>query len=172
MLEISDEIETLNWQGIFDQNNFNPLHSLKVDNDLVYNRLLSSNYININPIEGLNLRSTFSIDYAQKQQNKYTPNDIYESERYGTQGEAKDDRDTRTVWQWDNSLSYEVSFGKHKLNAMVGTSYNPQIQISAESETKRSIFREKDKTKRSKKESAQHSKSRNKSFVMTSVSAL
>lgn len=52
------------------------------------------------------------------------------------------------------------------------TMYNPQIQISAESETKRSIFREKDKTKRSKKESAQHSKSRNKSFVMTSVSAL
>lgn len=54
----------------------------------------------------------------------------------------------------------------------VRSEYNPQIQISAESETKRSIFREKDKTKRSKKESAQHSKSRNKSFVMTSVSAL
>lgn len=54
----------------------------------------------------------------------------------------------------------------------IGILYNPQIQISAESETKRSIFREKDKTKRSKKESAQHSKSRNKSFVMTSVSAL
>ena len=50
--------------------------------------------------------------------------------------------------------------------------YNPQIQISAESETKRSIFRKRDKTKRSKKESAQHSKGRNKSFVMTSVSAL
>lgn len=56
--------------------------------------------------------------------------------------------------------------------AMMIALYNPQIQISAESETKRSIFREKDKTKRSKKESAQHSKSRNKSFVMTSVSAL
>ena len=50
--------------------------------------------------------------------------------------------------------------------------YNPQIQISAKSETKRSIFRKRDKTKRSKKESAQHSKSRNKRFVMTSVSAL
>lgn len=63
-----------------------------------------------------------------------------------------------------------------KLNPMnpvyYANMYNPQIQISAESETKRSIFREKDKTKRSKKESAQHSKSRNKSFVMTSVSAL
>lgn len=58
------------------------------------------------------------------------------------------------------------------LTAVKKHKYNPQIQISAESETKRSIFREKDKTKRSKKESAQHSKSRNKSFVMTSVSAL
>lgn len=56
--------------------------------------------------------------------------------------------------------------------SLLSQTYNPQIQISAESETKRSIFREKDKTKRSKKESAQHSKSRNKSFVMTSVSAL
>lgn len=56
--------------------------------------------------------------------------------------------------------------------AMCRDTYNPQIQISAESETKRSIFRKRDKTKRSKKESAQHSKSRNKSFVMTSVSAL
>ena len=60
--------------------------------------------------------------------------------------------------------------GFHSL--IIQAKYNPQIQISAESETKRSIFREKDKTKRSKKESAQHSKSRNKSFVMTSVSAL
>src|SRR5690606_17388102 len=110
MLAISDELETLNWQGIFDQNNFNPLRSLRIDHDLIYNRLLSSNYLNINPIEGLNIRSTFSIDYAQKQDNKYTPNDIYESERYGTQGEAIDNRDTRTVWQWDNTISYATTF--------------------------------------------------------------
>lgn len=122
MLPISDEIMTLNWQGNYDQNNFNPIRSLRVDEDLVYNRLMSSTYININPIEGLNFRSTFSIDYAQKQKNKYTPNDIQEAYRYGTNGEAKDDHDSRTVWQWDNSLSYEKSFGKHKLNAMVGTS--------------------------------------------------
>lgn len=70
-----------------------------------------------------------------------------------------------------------VGYGVMKKRDVTGAvssmkNYNPQIQISAESETKRSIFREKDKTKRSKKESAQHSKSRNKSFVMTSVSAL
>lgn len=69
----------------------------------------------------------------------------------------------------------ECDFGLFEvcdLQSPTFNTYNPQIQISAESETKRSIFREKDKTKRSKKESAQHSKSRNKSFVMTSVSAL
>lgn len=65
---------------------------------------------------------------------------------------------------------YKIS--EKGLSMLSSCTYNPQIQISAESETKRSIFREKDKTKRSKKESAQHSKSRNKSFVMTSVSAL
>lgn len=122
MLAVDETIQTLNWQGVFDQNNFNPIRSLKVDNDLNYNRLLSSNYININPIKGLNFRSTFAIDYAYKQQNVYTPNDIYESERYGTQGEAKDNRDSRLVWQWDNSLSYDFMVKEHHFNAMVGTS--------------------------------------------------
>lgn len=72
----------------------------------------------------------------------------------------------------DNINSGKVLFALYKREKELDKQYNPQIQISAESETKRSIFREKDKTKRSKKESAQHSKSRNKSFVMTSVSAL
>lgn len=70
----------------------------------------------------------------------------------------------------DTGITFRAVPGGHEFTSLL--MYNPQIQISAESETKRSIFREKDKTKRSKKESAQHSKSRNKSFVMTSVSAL
>ena len=73
----------------------------------------------------------------------------------------------------NTSRSFYIDYVKQFISLSPSTHiYNPQIQISAESETKRSIFREKDKTKRSKKESAQHSKSRNKSFVMTSVSAL
>ncbi|WP_418530834.1 3-hydroxyacyl-CoA dehydrogenase NAD-binding domain-containing protein, partial [Paraprevotella clara] len=64
---------------------------------------------------------------------------------------------------FDTSHVEEVIELVKKVNphAIMVIKYNPQIQISAESETKRSIFREKDKTKRSKKESAQHSKSRN-----------
>lgn len=74
------------------------------------------------------------------------------------------------LYIWAKNARCEIF--KWKIYGEKRKKYNPQIQISAESETKRSIFREKDKTKRSKKESAQHSKSRNKSFVMTSVSAL
>lgn len=68
----------------------------------------------------------------------------------------------------DKSAICKILTKEHKCRVV----YNPQIQISAESETKRSIFRKRNKTKRSKKESAQHSKNRNKRFVMTSVSAL
>lgn len=39
----------------------------------------------------------------------------------------------------------------HQYGLVEKTKYNPQIQISAESGTKRSIFRQKNKTKRSKK---------------------
>lgn len=75
----------------------------------------------------------------------------------------------REIFSWEEMCDVFLPIPPIELQRKI---YNPQIQISAESETKRSIFREKDKTKRSKKESAQHSKSRNKSFVMTSVSAL
>lgn len=122
MLPISEDIQTLNWQGVFDQNNFNPIRSLRVDDDRVVNRFLSSSFLNIEFMKGLNLRSTLSLDYATQQVNRYTPNDIYESERYGTNGEAVDNRDNRTVWQWDNSLSYNKTFGDHRINAMIGTS--------------------------------------------------
>lgn len=78
----------------------------------------------------------------------------------------------KTIRHFHGKISPYFRFSKKNIFSLQLYKYNPQIQISAESETKRSIFREKDKTKRSKKESAQHSKSRNKSFVMTSVSAL
>ncbi len=122
MLPISDEIQTLNWQGIFDQNLFNPLRSLRVDNDLVYSRFMSSNFIEASFLDNFNFRTTFSLDYAIKQQNEYIPNDIYEAERYGTQGQATDNRDGRLVWQWDNTLSFDKVFDEHRINALVGTS--------------------------------------------------
>ncbi len=122
MLAIDEELPTLNYQGIFDQNSFNPIRSLKVDNDRYRNRLLSASYLNINPIEGLNLRTSFSIDYVETKEYKYTPKDIYESIRYSQDGEAKQKRDSRLTWQWDNAITYDKTIGQHRINGLFGTS--------------------------------------------------
>lgn len=122
MLAIDETLPTLNYQGIFDQNNFNPIRSLSVDHDRTRNRLLSANYLNINPIKGLNIRTSLSLDYSEQTEFVYTPKDIYESIRYSLDGEAKQNRDQRTTWQWDNTVSYETSIGQHHINGLLGTS--------------------------------------------------
>ena len=102
---------------------------------------------------------------------------------FGFEGNGNRSEEENTTVTYTSAGKYAVKLTVTDENGLYSTfcdtivvnptnMYNPQIQISAESETKRSIFRKRDKTKRSKKESAQHSKSRNKSFVMTSVSAL
>lgn len=122
MLPVDSEIYTLNYGGMYDQNYFNPIRTLKIENNRRRNRLSSTNFLNINPIKGLNLRTTFSIDYFQEDRFKYTPKDIQESIRYSQDGQAEHTRDQRMVWQWDNSISYDRTFGSHTINALFGTS--------------------------------------------------
>lgn len=123
MLPISNEL-TLNWGGFYDQNYFNPLNTLKIENDRIRNRLISSSFVNINPIKGLNIRSTFALNLLEETRFRYIPNDIQQAIRYAHHGEATHNRDNRTNWQWDNSISYDNTFGKHRINAMVGSSFS------------------------------------------------
>jgi TonB-linked SusC/RagA family outer membrane protein len=121
-IDDSENLMTLNYQGIYDQNSFNPIRSLKVVNDRLRNRLLSSSYINLNPIEGLNIRTTFALDYVEEARYKYTPKGIQEAIRYSQDGQAEHTLDHRTVWQWDNTITYEKTLGSHRLNVLAGTS--------------------------------------------------
>lgn len=122
MLPINSEIYTLNYGGVQDDNYFNPIRTLKIENNRRRNRLSSTNFLNINPIKGLNIRTSFSIDYFQEDRFKYTPKDIQESIRYSQDGQAEHTRDQRMTWQWDNSISYDRAFGEHKINALFSTS--------------------------------------------------
>lgn len=117
-----DPMLVLNYGDFYDQNYFNPLSTLDIDNDRVRNRLISSNFLNINPIKGLNIRTSFSLNYLEESRFRYTPNNIQEAIRYAHNGEAMHKRDQRIVWQWDNSVSYDNTFGDHRINAMLGTS--------------------------------------------------
>lgn len=104
-------------------NEYNPFNSMDVQQDRTRTRLASSNFININPIKGLNFRSTLSVDYAAQTWYSYTPGNIQESVRHESgDAIAQHERYEQTNWQWDNSLSYDTQIDKHKLNVMVGTS--------------------------------------------------
>lgn len=92
MLPVDSEIYTLNYGGIEDNNYFNPIRTLKIENDRRRNRLSSTNFLNINPLKGLNIRTSFSLDFFQEDRFKYTPKDIQESIRYSQDGQAEHTR--------------------------------------------------------------------------------
>ncbi|MDR0574073.1 MAG: TonB-dependent receptor [Tannerella sp.] len=122
-LAVTDTLKFLpNWNGTYNDNSFNPINSLKKDNDRVRNRLVSANFVNLNPVKGLNIRTQFSIDYFNEGHYQFQPNDIAEATRNANDGNAKQDFDNLTVWQWDNSVSYDTKIGLHRIFAMLGTS--------------------------------------------------
>ncbi len=117
---------TLYYRSHGEQNNndYNPFNSLEIDRKRTRNRLLSTNYLNINPIKGLNLRSTLALDYAEQKWFEFTPDNIQESIRhYNGDARAKHERWTDLNWQWDNTITYETTIDdKHRINGLLGTS--------------------------------------------------
>ncbi|MCH5308071.1 MAG: TonB-dependent receptor [Prevotella sp.] len=108
-------------------NEYNPFNSMDVQRDRTRTRFASSNFININPMKGLNFRSTLSVDYATQSWLAYTPGNIQESVRHESgDAIAQHERWEQSNWQWDNSLSYDMQIDKHKLNVMVGTSMSKE----------------------------------------------
>ncbi|MDR1024074.1 MAG: TonB-dependent receptor [Prevotellaceae bacterium] len=110
------------WGGGATDGTHNPLNTLKISNDRTRNRLLSANYLNLNPLEGLNIRTSFSIDYVEEARFSYVPSDIHEAVRDVHSGRVNHARDSRTEWQWDNSITYDKILGDHKISGLLSTS--------------------------------------------------
>lgn len=110
--------------GEQNNNDFNPFNSLFVQRDRARNRVTSSNYININPIKGLDFRSSYSLDYGAQDWFEFTPHNIQEAVRhYNGDARAKHERWSDTYWQWDNTLTYTTTIANdHKITALAGTS--------------------------------------------------
>ncbi|SDE05530.1 TonB-linked outer membrane protein, SusC/RagA family [Mucilaginibacter pineti] len=105
-------------------NSFNPFNALDITRNQNRNRLVTSNYISINPIKGLDIRSTYSVDYGQQSYFTFTPNNIQEAIRnYNGDARAKAERWNDLYWQWDNTATYTKTFNsKHRITALLGTS--------------------------------------------------
>ncbi len=111
------------WDGKLESQAFhNPLRSLEtVTKDVDKFRFLTSDYININPVKGLDIRSTFSFDFAQQENNTYYGVESTECHGSNTAGQATQYRTRSMNWQWDNTVSYNTTIReKHRLGVMVG----------------------------------------------------
>lgn len=122
LLPINRDSLYLAWGNNWDINMENPFNSMRIDKDRTKNRILSANYVNINPIKGLNIRSTFSVDYIDQEYYEYVPSDIQQAKRDSYRGRAIHNLDHVNNFQWDNSITYEKYFDKHVVTGLFATS--------------------------------------------------
>ena len=121
LLPISGEYWYMKYGTEESQSNNNPIRDLNVVRDANQARLMSSNFININPIKGLDIRSTFSIDYMSKEDYTYYSTETTQSYKASADGQAKHRKDKMLNWQWDNTVSYKTLIKeKHKISAVLG----------------------------------------------------
>ena len=103
----------------------NPLARLtrNKDNRYSYWRLFGDAYLNINPVKGLNIKTTFGIDYSQKEQRIFTYPVTEGTVATKTNAvEAKQEHWLK--WMWNAIATYNFEVGKHRGDILVGTEVN------------------------------------------------
>ncbi|MBQ8939354.1 MAG: TonB-dependent receptor [Paludibacteraceae bacterium] len=93
------------------------------DNRYVYWRVFGNAYININPVKGLNIRTTAGIDYAQKKQRIFTY-PVTEGTMANSTNAVETKQEHWLRWMWNAIITYNLEIGKHRADFMVGTELN------------------------------------------------
>ena len=93
------------------------------DNRYVYWRTFGDAYINLHLFKGFNLRSTFGLDYAQKQQRFFTY-PITEGTVANSKNAVEAKQEHWTKWMWNAVATYNLQAGLHRVDAMAGIELN------------------------------------------------
>mgnify|MGYP002624105278 CR=1 FL=1 len=103
----------------------NPLARLtrNGDNRYTYWRMFGDAFININPFKGFNVKSTFGIDYAQKEQRIFTY-PITEGTVANPTNAVEAKQEHWTKWMWNAVASYGFEAGKHHADFLAGIELN------------------------------------------------
>lgn len=99
----------------------NPLARLvrNKDNRYKYWRLFGDAYVNVNPFKGFNVKTTFGLDYSQKEQRIFTYPITEGNVANPTNAvEAKQEHWTR--WMWNLVANYNLDFGKNHFDVLAG----------------------------------------------------
>ena len=99
------------------------------NNRYTYWRLFGDAYVNLNPVKGLNIRSTFGLDYAQKYQRNFTL--PYNTGFLNSDKDAVEMKQEHfTKWMWNAVATYELEIGKHRGDVMAGMELNREDDIN------------------------------------------
>ncbi|TPG40793.1 SusC/RagA family TonB-linked outer membrane protein [Flavobacterium pectinovorum] len=118
LLPIDPNATYLKYGDVLNSDAYNPIKSLTIDNTSSKNRLMSSNFVNIKPTSGLSLRTTFSVDITDQANFSYQPIDTGQSIRNSANGDANHYRYSELNYQWDNTITYAKTIGKHDFSAL------------------------------------------------------
>lgn len=119
LLPVNPDVPYLSWKGIQSTDLYNPIRSLNIDGKGNLNRLLTTNYVVVTPIPGLNIRSGISLDVRNQDYFNYVPKSLGQSIRNATSGSATQKKESWMNWQWDNSVSYDKSYGQHNFSGLI-----------------------------------------------------
>lgn len=109
----------------------NPVARLQrnADNRYTYWRTFGDAYINISPVKNLNIKSTFGLDYAQKQQRIFTY-PVTEGTVANPTNAVEGKQEHWTKWMWNVVATYNMEVGKHRADVMLGTELNREDDVN------------------------------------------
>ncbi len=109
----------------------NPVAILQrnADNRYTYWRMFGDAYINLSLFNGFNVRSTFGLDYSQKQQRIFTY-PITEGNVANDTNAVEAKQEHWTKWMWNAVASYNLEIGKHRGDVMAGIELNREDDSS------------------------------------------
>ena len=111
--------------GYADRENPRSTLSRNADNRYTYWRSFGDVHVNLALFKGFNLRTTFGIDYAQKQQRIFTYPLLNGNVARDENGvEAKQEHWMK--WMWNAVACYNFEVGKHRADALAGVELNRQ----------------------------------------------
>ena len=103
----------------------NPLARLErnKDNRYTFWRMFGDAYVNINPIKNLNIKTTFGLDYSQKEQRRFVY-PVTEGTVANPTNAVEPKQEHWTKWMWNAIATYNLESGKHRADFLAGIELN------------------------------------------------
>lgn len=110
---------------------YNPVAVLErnKDNRYTYWRMFGDAYLNLNPFKGFNIRTTFGLDYSQKQQRIFTY-PVTEGNVANNKNGVEAKQEHWTKWMWNAVATYNMELGKNRIDLMAGMELNREDDIN------------------------------------------